>query len=226
MTSVGPDINIGGRALAVIWSLNAISISIVIARCMTQRLISRQLGLSDALVIISMFSCAALRTSKLKRIALWALFWAQFILNIIVVVTLYVQCQDIRALWDSSVISTCCPELSNQNWLRTHSLERLHRSLLNLSPCNNVMESTDKSTDENRCFVGLIMKIVYLGVLDDRGDYTYNTVPFFIWVQVESNLVVIASSSPSSDPFSSASNPASPYAQHRADGPHVRVIGA
>ncbi|KAA8570771.1 hypothetical protein EYC84_000165 [Monilinia fructicola] len=41
-------------------------------------------------------------------------------------------------------------KLSNQNWLRTHGLERPHRSLLDLSPSNNVMESTDQSADENR----------------------------------------------------------------------------
>ncbi|KAA8570770.1 hypothetical protein EYC84_000164 [Monilinia fructicola] len=44
MTSVGPDINIGGRALAVIWSLNAISISIVIARCMNAKIYISPIG--------------------------------------------------------------------------------------------------------------------------------------------------------------------------------------
>ncbi|KAJ8060446.1 hypothetical protein OCU04_010772 [Sclerotinia nivalis] len=54
MMTVGPDINIGAKALAVIWTLNAVSIIIVIARCMTQKFISRQLGLSDVLVVVSM----------------------------------------------------------------------------------------------------------------------------------------------------------------------------
>ncbi|KAB8297769.1 hypothetical protein EYC80_001570 [Monilinia laxa] len=269
MTSVGPDINIGGRALAVIWSLNAISISIVIARCMTQRFISRQLGLSDALVIVSMcvvtsMACLitvqyhygwgrhfiyldpfnrteALKyntigqsfgvmgstfgrmsfivlmlqlfgTSKLKRTALWALFWAQFILNVIVVITLYVQCQDIRALWDQSVITTCWPGSYQTKIGYAHTAWNGFTDLfLTFLPATMLW-----SLQINRrtkiglvfllslsllAFVGLIMKIVYLGVLADRGDYTYNTVPFFIWVQVESNLVVIASSVPLLRPF-------------------------
>ena len=79
MTAVGPDINngellqifngslsltqlIGGKGLAVIWALNAVSITIVIARCMTQRFIIRQLGLSDALVVVSMVCSPEVRS--------------------------------------------------------------------------------------------------------------------------------------------------------------------
>ncbi|PQE20584.1 integral membrane protein [Rutstroemia sp. NJR-2017a BBW] len=58
--SLGPDINIGGRALGAIWSLNALAIIIVIARCLTQRLVSRQLGLSDALVVVSMCTISSM----------------------------------------------------------------------------------------------------------------------------------------------------------------------
>ncbi|PQE20580.1 integral membrane protein [Rutstroemia sp. NJR-2017a BBW] len=96
--------------------------------------------------------------TKWRRVALWTLFYAQLIPNSIVVITLYIQCKDVRALWDFSIKSSCWPE--------------------------------DLQT------VRVIMKIVYLEALADRGDYTYNTVPLFVWVQVESTLVVIASSVP------------------------------
>ncbi|KAI9649895.1 hypothetical protein NHQ30_002479 [Ciborinia camelliae] len=211
-----PDVNTGGKALAVIWTLNAISITIVIARCMTQRFITRQLGLSDALVVVSMCVISSMAslitvqyhygwgrhyiyldpfdriealkynaigqsfgvmgstfgrmsfiilmlqlfgTSRFKRIALWTLFWVQFIPNCIVVVTLYVQCSDVRALWDTSVVASCWPE----------SYQTMNR----------------------RTKLGLVFLLsLSLLVLANRGDYTYNTVP------VESNLVVIASSVP------------------------------
>ncbi|THV52558.1 hypothetical protein BGAL_0075g00040 [Botrytis galanthina] len=264
MTAVGPDINIGGKGLAVIWALNAVSITIVIARCMTQRFIIRQLGLSDALVVVSMCTISSMAalitvqyhygwgrhyayldpfdrieamkynaigqsfgvmgstfgrmsfiilmlqlfgTSKLKHAALWTLFWVQFIPNCIVVVTLYVQCNDIRALWDTSVVSSCWPE-SYQTYIGyAHtSWNGLTDLFLTCLPATMLW-----SLQMNRrtkfglvfllslsllAFVGVIMKIVYIRVLADRGDYTYNTVPFFVWVQVESNLVVIASSVP------------------------------
>ncbi|KAF7886310.1 hypothetical protein EAF00_010413 [Botryotinia globosa] len=264
MTAVGPDINIGGKGLAVIWALNAVSITIVIARCMTQRFITRQLGLSDALVVVSMCTICSMAalitvqyhygwgrhyayldpsdrieamkynaigqsfgvmgstfgrmsfiilmlqlfgTSKLKHAALWTLFWVQFIPNCIVVVTLYVQCNDIRALWDTSIVSSCWPE-SYQTYIGyAHTgWNGLTDLFLTCLPATMLW-----SLQMNRrtkfglvfllslsllAFVGVIMKIVYIGVLADRGDYTYNTVPFFIWVQVESNLVTIASSVP------------------------------
>ncbi|ATZ55790.1 hypothetical protein BCIN_12g03500 [Botrytis cinerea B05.10] len=264
MTAVGPDINNGGKGLAVIWALNAVSITIVIARCMTQRFIIRQLGLSDALVVVSMCTISSMAalitvqyhygwgrhyayldpfdrieamkynaigqsfgvmgstfgrmsfiilmiqlfgTSKLKHAALWTLFWVQFIPNCIVVVTLYVQCSDIRSLWDTSIISSCWPE-SYQTYIGyAHtSWNGLTDLFLTCLPATMLW-----SLQMNRrtkfglvfllslsllAFVGVILKIVYIGVLADRGDYTYNTVPFFVWVQVESNLVVIASSVP------------------------------
>ncbi|ESZ95205.1 hypothetical protein SBOR_4404 [Sclerotinia borealis F-4128] len=262
--TVGPDINIGVTSLAVIWTLNAMSITIVIARCMTQRFISRQLGLSDALVVLSMCvisSMAALitvqyhygwgrhyvyldpfdridamkynaigqsfgvmgstlgrmsfiilmlqlfGTSKLKRKGLWTLFWVQCIPNCIVVITLYIRCQGIRALWDTSIISSCWPEEYHTYIGYAHtSWNGLTDLFLTCLPATMLW-----SLQMNRrikfglmfllslsllAFVGVIMKIIYLRVLANRGDYTYNTVPFFLWVQVESNLVVIASSVP------------------------------
>ncbi|KAF5872517.1 putative integral membrane protein [Botrytis fragariae] len=264
MATVGPDINIGGKGLAVIWALNAVSITVVIARCMTQRFIIRQLGLSDALVVVSMGTISSMAalitvqyhygwgrhyayldpfdrieamkynaigqsfgvmgstfgrmsfiilmlqlfgTSKLKHAALWTLFWVQFIPNCVVVVTLYVQCNDIRALWDTSIVSSCWPE-SYQTYIGyAHtSWNGLTDLFLTCLPATMLW-----SLQMNRrtkfglvfllslsllAFVGVIMKIVYIRVLANRGDYTYNTVPFFVWVQVESNLVVIASSVP------------------------------
>lgn len=49
-------------------------------------------------------------TTRARRWSLWALFWSQLITNGVVVVTLYVQCDDVRALWDFSIKTHCWPE--------------------------------------------------------------------------------------------------------------------
>jgi hypothetical protein len=48
--------------------------------------------------------------TKWRRVALWTLFYAQLIPNCVVVITLYIQCDDVRALWDFSIKSSCWPE--------------------------------------------------------------------------------------------------------------------
>ena len=58
--------------------------------------------LSFILLMLQLFG-----TNKWSRRALWSLFAIQFIFNGIVVCCLYVQCKDIRSLWDFSIPSTC-----------------------------------------------------------------------------------------------------------------------
>ena len=49
-------------------------------------------------------------TNKWRRRALWALFWTQFIANGVVVVTLYVQCDDVTSLWNFTNPGKCWDE--------------------------------------------------------------------------------------------------------------------
>ncbi|KUJ12417.1 uncharacterized protein LY89DRAFT_207237 [Mollisia scopiformis] len=259
-----PDVNRGGSALGVIWTLDAIAILIVGARCYTQKFVTRQFGLSEILVVISVcvitgmaslisvqyhygwgrhyediptaeatqalkynaigqsfgvmgstfgrlsFIILMLKlfgTTKARRWSLWGLFWAQLISNGVVVVTLYVQCDDIRALWDFTIQTHCWPEdvqtyigYAHSGWNGATDL------FLTFLPAT--MLWTLKMNVKTKiglsfllslsflAFVGVIMKIVYLRVLAHRADYTYNTVPLFTWVIVESTLVAIASSVP------------------------------
>ncbi|KAM0150846.1 hypothetical protein ACHAPG_008586 [Botrytis cinerea] len=191
MTAVGPDINNGGKGLAVIWALNAVSITIVIARCMTQRFIIRQLGLSDALVVVSMCtisSMAALITVQYHYG--WGRHYA------------YldpfdrIEAMKYNAIGQSfGVMGSTFGRMSfiilMIQLFGTSKLK--HAALWTLFWVQFIPNCIVVVTF---AFVGVILKIVYIGVLADRGDYTYNTVPFFVWVQVESNLVVIASSVP------------------------------
>lgn len=262
--SIVPDVNKGGSALGVIWTLSAIAILVVGARCYTQKFVTRQFGLSEILVVISVcvitgmaslisvqyhygwgrhyvdipaadatqalkFNAIAqsfgvmgstfgrlsfiilmlklFGTTKARKWSLWALFWAQLISNGVVVVTLYVQCNDVRALWDFSIKTYCWPEdvqtyigYAHSGWNGATDL------FLTFLPAT--MLWTLKMNLKTKiglsfllglsflAFAGVIMKIVYLQVLAHRADFTYNTVPLFIWVIVESTLVAIASSVP------------------------------
>jgi hypothetical protein len=60
--------------------------------------------LSFTVLMVKLFG-----TMKNRRRALWTLWWSQLITNGLVVITIYVQCKDVRALWDFSVESTCWP---------------------------------------------------------------------------------------------------------------------
>ncbi|CZR52354.1 related to integral membrane protein PTH11 [Phialocephala subalpina] len=262
--STVPDVNKGGSALGVIWTLDAIAILIVGARCYTQKFVTRQFGLSEILVVISVCVITGMASmisvqyhygwgrhyvdiptaeatkalefnaigqsfgvmgstfgrlsfiilmlklfgiTKPRRWSLWALFWAQLISNGVVVVTLYVQCSDVRALWDFSIKTYCWPEdvqtyigYAHSGWngatdlfltfLPTTMLWTLKMNLKTKIGLSFLLSLSFLA------FVGVIMKIVYLRVLAHRADYTYNTVPLFTWVIVESTLVAIASSIP------------------------------
>jgi hypothetical protein len=77
VSNVGPDVNIGeyaqlsvwsgplipftgGSALAVIWMLVSLASIVVFARIWTQARVTYQLGLSDALMAISLVSTASI----------------------------------------------------------------------------------------------------------------------------------------------------------------------
>lgn len=263
-SAVGPDVNIGGSALAVIWTLITLATIVVGARLWTQARITYQLGLSDAFMALSLATIIgmgslitvqyhygwgrhyvyidphdrmqALRfnaigqsfgvmgstwgrlsfillmlqlfgTSKWRRRALWSLFASQLIFNGIVVVCLYVQCKNIRSLWDFSFPSTCW-NADVQTYLGyAHTAFNGTTDLfLTFLPATILWTLQMKTKLKvGLCallglslfaFVAVIMKIVKLRALSQRGDYTYNTVQMFVWVITEGCLVDIAASVP------------------------------
>ncbi|KAG4439001.1 hypothetical protein IFR05_005517 [Cadophora sp. M221] len=56
----GPDVNIGGHMLRVIWVLNGTSCIVVLLRLYTQGRVMRQLGLGDALMAASLVTLTAM----------------------------------------------------------------------------------------------------------------------------------------------------------------------
>ncbi|KAG0651521.1 hypothetical protein D0Z07_1950, partial [Hyphodiscus hymeniophilus] len=259
-----PNTIAGGSALAVIWILIGITIVVVCARLWTQARVTYQLGLSDALMamsiatLISMASLItvqyhygwgrhfaylsprngreALRynaigqafgimgstwgrlsfivlmiklfgTNQARRTALWCLFAVQIVFNGIIVICLYAQCTDIRSLWDFDIPDTCW-NADIQTYLGyAHTAFNGATDLFLTFLPATILWTLQMKTKLKMglcvllglslfAFVAVIMKLVKLRALSERGDYTYNTVQMFVWVITEGCLVDIAASVP------------------------------
>ncbi|KAK4870813.1 hypothetical protein LT330_000050 [Penicillium expansum] len=253
--------NIGGAALGVCWALSAIAMVITTARLYTQAQITRQLGLSDALLsIVLTFSSIITvqyhygwgqhqallsqhdRIQALKynaigqtfgvlgstfgrlstittlinlfgitprlRGGLWTLFTAQLVTNVVIVVCLYAQCTNVVLLWDEGAGSGSCWNPNVQTYLGyAHSAFNAVTDLfLTFFPAymiRNLQMNTRRKVGvavllglSILAFIAVILKIVKLAALANRGDYTYNTVALFTWVLTEAVLLNIAASAP------------------------------
>ncbi|RDW85476.1 hypothetical protein BP5796_03801 [Coleophoma crateriformis] len=263
-SELGPDHNIGGPALGVIWMMVGIAGAVVGLRIATQTFVARKFGLSDVLILLSIctvvgmaslitvqyhygwgrhyafltsnqqlnaikyniicqsfgvmgstwgrlsfivFMAQIFGTTKPRRIFLWTLFWAQLLTNGTVVITLYVQCNNVKALWDFSIKSYCWKSDVQTILGYAHSTwNGLTDLILTILPAVVVwnLQMNMRLKLGVACllslsvfaFVGVIMKIVYLHALSEKDDYTYNTVPMFTWIIVEGTLVAIAASVP------------------------------
>ncbi|KAJ5935459.1 hypothetical protein N7466_005006 [Penicillium verhagenii] len=256
--------DIGAPALGVCWGLSTVALTVTIARLYTQSRITRQLGLSDALLAVS--TCIVLtfasiitvqyhygwgrhqstltthqRIEALKynaigqsfgvlgstfgrlstiatmftlfginrklRRGLWAISAAQIITNGAVVVCLYAQCTNVVLLWDSSASGTCWNADVQTYFGYAHSAFNGATDLfLTFFPAYMIRNlQMDRWTKLGvgvllglsiLAVVAVVMKIVNLEALANRGDYTYNTVALFTWILAEAILLNIAASAP------------------------------
>jgi len=158
--------------------------------------------LSFILLMLQLFG-----TNKPGRYALWILFAIQIIFNGIVVVCLYAQCTDIRSLWDFSFPSTCWnADVQTRLGYAHTGFNGATDLFLTCLPATMLWSlHINRNLKLGLCallglslfaFVAVIMKIVKLQALSERGDYTYNTVELFVWVITEGSLVDIAASAP------------------------------
>ncbi|KAJ5732639.1 hypothetical protein N7493_004120 [Penicillium malachiteum] len=259
------DGNIGAPALGVCWALSAIALTVMIARLYSQARITRQLGLSDALLALStciiitfaslitvqfhygwgrhqttltahqriealrynaisqsfgvlgstfgrlstiatMFTLFGI-TKKLRR-GLWALCAAQLITNGAVVICLYAQCTNVVLLWNTDGVSGSCWNADVQTYFGYgHSaFNGVTDLFLTFFPAYMIRNlQMNQRTKVGvavllglsiLAFIAVIMKIIKLRALADRGDYTYNTVALFTWILAEAVLLNIAASAP------------------------------
>lgn len=147
-------------------------------------------------------------TTKWKRWGLWALFWQSLLVNGLTLILVYAQCPDVQSLWDPvGHPSTCWSPLVQEDFgFFQGSMNAATDLFLTILPATILWSvQIDLKLKLGLAFllglsvfalVGVIIKTVLLKSLGDRGDITFNTVPFFTWVVVECTLVSIAASVP------------------------------
>ncbi|RDW56607.1 hypothetical protein BP5796_13072 [Coleophoma crateriformis] len=147
-------------------------------------------------------------TTKWRRRGLWFLFWESLVVNTITIVLIYVQCEHVQSLWDPIGHPGRCwsPKVQEIVGFVQGGLNSAVDLVLTIMPATifwKLQISTRLKVGlvillglSIFAFVACVIKTVLLQALGDRGDFTFNTVSFFIWVVVEGALVSIAASVP------------------------------
>ncbi|PNS17839.1 hypothetical protein CAC42_16 [Sphaceloma murrayae] len=150
--------------------------------------------------------------SRVKRWPIYVFMVLQVVVNVASVVVMYAQCGKeldiLWTLWRVNEVSTVCWNPKIQTWWGyvSGSLNSLTDLFLTVLPA--VVVSFSKLTWRSRiglmgllclsfvAMVASIKKTIESRVLSEWADYTYDLVPYVIWVSVELNVVIIASTIP------------------------------
>ncbi|KAF4547772.1 Hypothetical protein D9617_36g063100 [Elsinoe fawcettii] len=154
-------------------------------------------------------------TGENPRIKRWPIYFfmvLQVIVNVASVVVMYAQCgKELDILWTLSRIQevpTSCWDPRIQTWWGyvSGSLNSLTDLFLTVLPA--IVVSFSRLTWRSRiglmallclsflAMVASIKKTIESRVLSEWADYTYDLIPYIIWVSVELNVVIIASTIP------------------------------
>ncbi|KAH6716967.1 hypothetical protein BKA61DRAFT_733178 [Leptodontidium sp. MPI-SDFR-AT-0119] len=133
-------------------------------------------------------------TTRIKKWALWFTLWSQLIVNLVVCLLIFVQCKDVRTLWDPNGHPGYCwrPIIQEYTGYAQGAINASADLLLTVLPISIFW--TLKITKTLKCglgillglsgiaFVASIVKTVLLKAIGERGDFTFGTVNFFKWV--------------------------------------------
>ncbi|PSK43768.1 hypothetical protein B9Z65_7282 [Elsinoe australis] len=149
---------------------------------------------------------------RIKRWPIYSAMVIQVVVNIASIVVMYAQCgTDLNILWDllrAGEVSTRCWDPRIQTWWGYFSGSINSATDLFLTVLPAVVVSFSKLTWRSRiglmallclsflAMIACIKRTVEAKVLSEWADYTYDLVPYAIWVSVEINVVIIASSIP------------------------------
>ncbi|KAJ5659563.1 hypothetical protein N7507_006014 [Penicillium longicatenatum] len=198
--------DIGAPALGVCWGLSTIALMVTIARIYTQARITRQLGLSDAMLALS--TCIVLIFASLITVQ-YHYGWGRH-------QQMLTTHQRIEALKYNSIGQTFGVLGSTFGRLLTIATmftlfginQKLRRVIWTLFAAQLITNGVVVMNRWTKLGVGIllglsilaviavVMKIVNLEALANRGDYTYNTVALFTWILAEAVLLNIAASVP------------------------------
>ncbi|PVH70987.1 hypothetical protein DL98DRAFT_370597, partial [Cadophora sp. DSE1049] len=159
--------------------------------------------MASCLLMLKLFG-----TNKIRRRLLWFIFWESLVVNSITLILVFVQCKDVRTLWDKGGHPSACWSPSVQEVALTISIALNSATDLTLTILPASIFWTLQISTKLKlglgfllslsifAFVACIVKTVLLQSLAERDDFTFNTVPFFTWVIAEITLVNIAASVP------------------------------
>ncbi|KAF8849911.1 hypothetical protein BDZ45DRAFT_603606 [Acephala macrosclerotiorum] len=147
-------------------------------------------------------------TTKYRRWFLHFLIAQSLIVNLFTCITIFVQCGDVRSLWDPVGVPSKCwaPTAQADIGFFQGACNSMTDLILTVLPSSIFWTLQMKLRIKLGlaallglsifALVASIIKTVKLQSLGERSDYTFNTVNFMNWVVVENSFVMIAASIP------------------------------
>ncbi|CZR67026.1 uncharacterized protein PAC_16925 [Phialocephala subalpina] len=164
-------------------------------------------------------------TTSKRRWFLWATFWQSLVVNSLTIILIFVQCKDVRTVWDPIGHPGFCwsPTVQEYTGFVQGGMSAHDAKTRDVADCGVAINSatdlfltllpirifyTLKISLHLKlglsfllglsffAFVASVIKTVELRSIGNRGDFTFGTVDFFTWVVVETTLVDIAASAP------------------------------
>ncbi|CAN8105532.1 unnamed protein product [Discula destructiva] len=143
---------------------------------------------------------------------LWFVLITMNLVNVLCAIFVFVQCEDPRALWDSSIQSNCWPTYVFTNFsLFVGSYSAAQDFLLAFLPCIIILRLNMKRTESVAIvlsmslgvFAGIAatVKSTYLVTLSNQTDRFYALPPLFMWAAAEDALAIIAATIPTLRPL-------------------------
>ncbi|KAI0878093.1 hypothetical protein GGS24DRAFT_497159 [Hypoxylon argillaceum] len=156
-------------------------------------------------ISFAMLLLPLVKLQKGRRIILYALIAAQFVINNLVYILILAQCKPIEYLWDYRLKGVCWDLVYQRNiGFFQGALNAATDLALAVFPAVIVWHLQMKLSQKVSlailmglgifAMVGSILKAVYLPSVRSREDYTYHTARLIIWWTVEGYLVIIAAS--------------------------------
>ncbi|CZR65028.1 related to integral membrane protein PTH11 [Phialocephala subalpina] len=147
-------------------------------------------------------------TTKYRRWFLHFMIAQSLVVNLVTCITIFVQCGDVRSLWDPVGVPSKCwvPAAQADIGFFQGACNSMTDLILTVLPSSIFWTLQMKLRIKLGlvallglsifAFVASIIKTVKLQSLGERSDYTFNTVSFMNWVVIENTFVMIGSSIP------------------------------
>ncbi|KAF2397899.1 hypothetical protein EJ06DRAFT_558850 [Trichodelitschia bisporula] len=159
-------------------------------------------------ISFALFLLKFCRTKKWRLNLVWSVVWVQVVSNILCYLLIVLQCEHMSKLWDPTTPGKCwTPKVQVISGYALGVINTIHDIVLLVVPM--VIMTELKMRLRVKVVLTLVMgtsifgvvssvlKTIALGTIGKRGDFTYETIQFIIWLTVENYVIICASSVPS-----------------------------